>query len=276
MPFHLHLLETLLNCKTSLFKFKDNYSNIFRVHSFLQIITVMYIFLAPSITDKFDYKIHMYKTGETFGQRIKWASRDFLDISYAILNSTGHQMTLKTESKTPIEDICIGLSLKFLVRWSNEALPWRSSNILDMDDMHKVLKSRYSNVSVTISDSVQKDIKSHMRELPWFLDQHDLMVFSDVEECLCSEKSEENRKPSLVRKSSGSSSGDLEIKPRHEINIENEVDDEDDVDGDATTVSSKPKFDINWDDFPSSGFVDGKSRSEFTGAGSWIEIESEL
>ena len=226
-------------------------------------------------TDKFDYKIHMFKTGETFGQRIKWASKDFLDISYAILNSTGHQMTLKTESKTPIEDICIGLSLKFLVRWSNEPLPWRSQNILDMDDMHKVLKSRYSNVSVTISDSVQKDIKSHMRELPVFMDQHDLMVFSDVEECLCGEKSDENRKPSLIRKSSDSSCDDLQIKPRHEMNYE-EVDDEDDVDGDATTVSSKPKFDINWDDFPSSGFVDGKSRSEFTGAGSWIDIESEL
>ena len=51
--------------------------------------------------DKFDYKIHMYKSGETFGQRIKWASKDFLDISYAILNSTGHQMTLRTESKAP-------------------------------------------------------------------------------------------------------------------------------------------------------------------------------
>ena len=224
------------------------------------------------LTDKFDYKIHMYKTGETFGQRVKWASKDFLDISYAILNSTGHQLTLKTESKTPIEDVCIGLSLKFLVRWSNEPLPWRQANIDDMMDVHKILKSRYNNVGVTISDCEYKSIMSHMKELPWFLQQHDLMVFSDVEECLCCENMAENRKMTLVRKSSDGSYDELETKPRGDVNIENEVDDdEDDVDGDTATVSSKPKFDVNWDDFTTSGFVDERSRSEFTGNGSWID-----
>ena len=214
----------------------------------------------------------MYKTGETFGQRIKWASKDFLDISYAILNSTGHQMTLKTESKTPIEDVCIGLALKCLVRWSNEPLPWRQADSLDMADVHKILKSRYSNTGVVITDCASKDIMSHMKELPWFLDQHELMVFSDVEECLCGERVDGYGKPPLGRKSSDSSYSELETKPRGEINIENEVDDdEDDVDGDTATVSSKPKFEVNWDDFTTSGFVDGRSRSEFTGNGSWID-----
>ncbi|XP_060575821.1 uncharacterized protein LOC132733237 isoform X1 [Ruditapes philippinarum] len=219
-------------------------------------------------SDKFDYKIHMFKNGETFGQRIKWSSKDFVDISYAILNSTGHQIVLNADSESVIEDICIGLSLKQLVRWSSEPLPWRLSDRVPMIDCQKYLSNKYSSQGNKISDFSGRDIQVHMEALPQFLETQELMIFTDVEEFITEDEIDGVNKIELTRTGSNSSCDkDSNPKRRGELNIEDPDDLEDDVE--TTTASSRYRFDGDWDNLTSSGFID--DRSEYTGGGSWVD-----
>lgn len=209
----------------------------------------------------------MFKNGETFGQRIKWSSKDFVDISYAILNSTGHQLILKTESESVIEDICIGLSLKLLVRWSSEPLPWRQSERAPMIECQKYLSNKYSSQGNKISDFSSRDIQEHMEGLPQFLESQELMIFTDVEEFINEDEIDGINKIELTRTGSNSSTEkDINPRRRGELNIEDPDDLEDDVE---TTTASSKRFDGEWDNLTSSGFID--DRSEYTGGGSWID-----
>lgn len=219
--------------------------------------------------DKFDYKIYMYKTKETFGQRIKWSCKDFLDINYAILNSTGHQLILKIDSDTLIEDICIGLSLKLLVRWSNEPLPWKLSDKAPMIECHKYLSAQYSNLGNKIADFGGRDIHVHMQNLPQLLESQELMLCSDVEEFIATDKVDGTEKIEVASRETEENSEE-ENNPKQNVvlNIE-DVDDDDDVD--TNTSSSKHRLEVDWDDMPSSTFVD--DRSEYTGGGSWIDSD---
>lgn len=217
-------------------------------------------------SDKFDYKIYMFKTGETFGQRIKWATKDFIDISYAILNSTGHQIVMRPDSETLIEDVCIGLCLKLLVRWSSEPLPWKQNSKAPMSDCHKYLTEKYTENGTDMDFS--GDIKDHMANLGPFIDSQDLMVFTDVEEFMVADRLEDKDKMILVR-SPSTHSYETCSEPKHgvEKNIEDMDDEDDEVD--ATTVSSKVRYECDWDELTTSGFID--ERSEYTGGGSWID-----
>lgn len=218
-------------------------------------------------SDKFDYKIYMIKSGETFGQRIKWSSKDFVDISYAILNSTGHQLVLKPESDSVLEDICIGLSLKMLVRWSSEPLPWKQDVRIPMVDCQKYLINKYSSQGNKISDFSGRDIIAHMKGLPQFLESQELMIFSDIEEFIAEDQTDGINKIELTRTGSDSSyEKDSNPKRRGELNIEDPDDLEDDVE---TTTASSKRFEGDWDNLTSSGFID--DRSEYTGGGSWID-----
>lgn len=208
----------------------------------------------------------MFKTGETFGQRIKWSSKDFVDISYAILNSTGHQLVLKAESESVIEDICIGLSLKLLVRWSSEPVPWKQNDRVPMVDCQKYLNMAYSSHGNKISDFSGNDILAHMAALPQFLESQELMVFSDVEEFVAEDQLDGVNKIELTRTASDNSCEDSTQKRRGELNIEDPDDLEDDV---ATTTESSRHRLEDWDNLTSSGFID--DRSEYTGGGSWID-----
>lgn len=219
-------------------------------------------------SDKFDYKIYMYKSGDVFGQRIRWAAKDFVDISYAILNSTGHQIVLRQDSEALTEDICIALSLKMLVRWSKEPLPWKQNDRVPMMECQKYLFAMY-NSGNKISDFASKDILSHMEVLPHFLESQELMVFSDVEEFLSEDNIDGNDKISLTRvNSNNSSSGCDSNKRQGELNIEDPDDLEDDIDSN-TNGSSKYRLEADGDDLTTSGFID--DRSEYTGGGSWID-----
>ncbi|KAL4227708.1 hypothetical protein ACF0H5_013143 [Mactra antiquata] len=218
-------------------------------------------------SDKFDYKIYMFKTEETFGQRIKWSSKDFLDINYAILNSTGHQIILRADADSVIEDVCIALSLKLLVRWSSEPLPWKLSNRAPMVECKKYLSVRYSNQGNKLSDFSVRDVFKHMEALPHFLESQELMVFSDVEEFMGADEIDGVDKIELIRTGSDSSCGkDSNKKRRGELNIEDPDDLEED---ETTTASSRYRFEGDWDNLTSSGFID--DRSEYTGGGSWID-----
>lgn len=219
-------------------------------------------------SDKFDYKIYMFKSGDTFGQRIKWSSKDFLDINYAVLNSTGHQLILRTVSESIVEDICIGLALKFLVRWSSEPLPWKQSERVPMMDCQKYLTTKYSSQGNKIADLTDRDIIAQMKALPQFLDSQELMVFSDVEEFLAEDQTDGKGDIELIRTDADSNSDhDSDIKQRGELNIEDPDDLEGDVD--TTTASSRYRYEGDWDNMTSSGFID--DRSEYTGGGSWID-----
>lgn len=209
----------------------------------------------------------MCKSGETFGQRIKWSAKDFVDISYAILNSTGHQLILKTESDSVIEDICIGLSLKLLVRWSSEPLPWRQNERAPMIECQKYLSNKYSSQGNKISDFSGRDIQAHMEGLPQFLESQELMIFTDIEEFINGDEIDGINKIELTRTGSNSSSEkDINPRRRGELNIEDPDDLEDDIE---TTTASSKRFDGEWDNLTSSGFID--DRSEYTGGGSWID-----
>lgn len=222
--------------------------------------------------DKFDYKIYMFKTKETFGQRIKWSSKDFLDINYAILNSTGHQLILKTDSESLIEDICIGLSLKLLVRWNREPLPWKQTNKAPMIECHKYLSAQYSNVASRITDFGGKDIHVHMRNLPQFLESQELMMCSDVEEFIARDNADcvENIEVTLreTDENSVEERNSKEPKQHGELNIEDQDDDDDDDDVDTNASSYKHRIDVDWEDVTSSTFIDG--HSENTCGGSWL------
>lgn len=213
----------------------------------------------------------MFKSGDTFGQRIKWSSKDFVDISYAILNSTGHQIILRPDSETVTEDICIAMSLKLLVRWSKEPLPWKQNNKVPMMDCQKYLFAMYSNYGNKISDFASRDIQSHMEVLPHFLESQELMVFSDVEEFLLEDNVDSNDKISLVRLESNNSSVDSKKRHGGELNIEDPDDLEDDIDSNAASSKYRQEMldGVDGDDLTTSGFID--DRSEYTGGGSWID-----
>ena len=214
----------------------------------------------------------MIKSGDMFGQRIKWSSKDFVDISYAILNSTGHQIVLRQDSEALTEDICIALSLKFLVRWSKEPLPWKQNNRVPMIECRKYLYAMYSNYGNKISDFAGRDINTHMEVLPHFLESQELMVFSDVEEFLSEDNVDSNEKISIVRTNSNNSSSCDSKKQRRggELNIEDPDDLEDDIDSNAASSKYRHDLDVvDGDDLTTSGFID--DRSEYTGGGSWID-----
>lgn len=253
-----------LNIKCGYFIVYKNRSKLHVVLFFFISFSSLFLFLS----DKFDYKIFMFKSGETFGQRIKWSSKDFLDINYATLNSTGHQIILRPDSDAVIEDVCIALSLKLLVRWSSEPLPWKVSNRAPMNDCQKYLNVRYCNQGNKISDFSERDIIAHMEALPPFLESQELMVFSDVEEFLSEDNIDGVDKVELTRTGSdGSCPKDSDQRRRGELNIEDPDDLEEDVE--TTTASSKHRYDGDWDNLTSSGFID--DRSEYTGGGSWID-----
>ncbi|WAR00277.1 hypothetical protein MAR_024649 [Mya arenaria] len=231
-------------------------------------------------SDKFDYKIYMFKTGDTFGQRIRWSSKDFLDISYAILNSTGHQIVMRQDSDALIEDVCIGLSLKMLVRWSTETLPWKQRDRVPMMECQKYLSAKCSNSGNKISDFSGKDIISHMKSLPQFLESQELMMYTDVEEFLAEDETDAGTlnngsdiEIDLVRAPSQMSCESIRktkrrSKRRGELNIEDPDDLEDDID--TNTQSSRYRYEIgSGDDLTTSGFID--DRSEYTGGGSWVD-----
>ena len=226
----------------------------------------VFIWICLFITDKFDYKIYMFKTKECFGQRIKWATKDFLDISYAVLNSTGHQMILRQDSESPVEDICIGVSLKLLVRWANEPLPWKESGTGAMLDCVKYLSTKYGSTNKRIISFSGHDIKTHMGALPQFFESQDLMLFTDLEEFVLEDRKSDrvDGHATIVRTGSSSTSSEIDLDRRGEVNIEDPDDEEDEID--SATVSSKPKYDLDWDDLTS-----GFTRSEHTGGGSWID-----
>ncbi|XP_052101472.1 uncharacterized protein LOC127735351 [Mytilus californianus] len=164
-------------------------------------------------SDKFDFKIHYYESGETWGQRIKWNSRDFLDINHIILNSTGHQYFFKPGHDTALQDICIGLCGKFLVRFSNEILPWKKEmstplSEIDLDLDHT--DEGYSDESLALKPC--NPIDSCLRTIPEFLRSHGLTLYCDIAARLDEiQKLDHERmveKPTLRRINSASSYGD--------------------------------------------------------------------
>ena len=224
----------------------------------------------------------MFKTGDTFGQRIRWSSKDFLDISYAIMNSTGHQIVLRDDSESLIEDICIALALKMLVRWSSEPLPWKQKERVPMMECQKFLSAKYGNTGTKITDYSGRDVVGHMRYLPQFLEQQELMLFTDVEEFLAEDDTDaatvmstSNNDINLIRAPSQLSCESARrpkrrSRRRGELNIEDQ-DDDDDVDVDTNTQSSRYRYEVgSGDDLTTSGFID--DRSEYTGGWiSWTE-----
>lgn len=134
------------------------------------------------VSDKFDFKIHYYESGETWGQRIKWNSRDFLDVDHIILNSTGHQYYFKPDRDSALQDICVGLCVKFLVRFSNEVVPWKkemSAPLSDIDLTMETTSEAYTEES--LSSKPCNHLDSCLRHIPEFLKLHNLFLYSDIE-----------------------------------------------------------------------------------------------
>lgn len=156
---------------------------------------------------------------EVRGQKIKWASRDFLDVGHIVINSTGHQYYFKPDTNTPLEDLCVGLSLKFLVRWNDETLPWKKegSRPLSVHDLEPDVSFGYHSFDPSEAGTpcAANPLDVHMEALPSFLESQQLILFHDLEAKVKYTKSgnglsglakiDKNR---LARKGSGSSYGD--------------------------------------------------------------------
>jgi hypothetical protein len=137
-----------------------------------------------------------------------------------------------------------------------------------MIDCQKYLSNKYSSQGNKISDFSGRDIQVHMEALPQFLETQELMIFTDVEEFITEDEIDGINKIELTRTGSNSSCDkDSNPKRRGELNIEDPDDLEDDVE--TTTASSRYRFDGDWDNLTSSGFID--DRSEYTGGGSWVD-----
>ncbi|XP_069138413.1 uncharacterized protein [Argopecten irradians] len=220
--------------------------------------------------DKFDFKLHYYEDDEVWGQRIKWASRDFLDIDHIIMNSTGHQYYFKQDTKTPLQDLCIGLCVKYLVRWNDETLPWKreGSRPLSLHDLEPDLSFGYnSSESLPNKSCAANPLESHMESLPSFLESQNLALFYEVESKVSVTKviglQNDTARSRLARKGSGSSygsfhgGGDRYIKNEKRRSIKKK-----------SAIESK--IDSDGDDF-TSGFVDDFAGCSETRTGSYIE-----
>ena len=170
-------------------------------------------------SEKFDFKIHYYDKDETWGQRIKWGSRDFLDVDHIIMNSTGHQYYFKPDRDNALMDLCVGLGLKFLVRWSDETLPWKRESAKQIDEEEydanngreaqmytncKEIRQRLSSVS---------SLNNYVDNLPKFLESQGLALFCDIDyklsgECSYLPPEPEEPRSRLQRHGSGSSYGE--------------------------------------------------------------------
>lgn len=175
--------------------------------------------------DKFDFKIHYYDTDETWGQRVKWASRDFLDIGHVILNSTGHLFTIPPHKENPLQDLCVGLCMKYLVRWSEEVLPWKRDSTRPVAHIHgdNVDTTADNEESVSRKRSTScppiggKLLSYNFDRLPSFLESHELALYCDIEKQYSDdsdpeEEPEETQKSTFVRKGSGSSYGERSFR----------------------------------------------------------------
>lgn len=164
-------------------------------------------------SDKFDFKIHYYESGETWGQRVKWNSRDFLDVEHIILNSTGHQYFFKSGHDSALQDLCVGLCVKFLVRFSNEVLPWKkemSTPLSEIDLNMDTTSEAYTEESLMSKPCNHLD--SCLRHIPEFLKSHNLFLYSDIEAKFYEIQKQDVEKlsaePVLRRVNSASSYGD--------------------------------------------------------------------
>lgn len=164
-------------------------------------------------SDKFDFKVHFYETDETWGQRIRWNSRDFMDIDHIIMNSTGHQYFFKSGHDTALQDICIGLCLKLLHRFSTETLPWKKEMLTPLSEIDLQMESSLEAYTPeSLSYKPCNPLDSCLRTIPEFLVKHNLSLYCDMEARLNEmEKKDIGRlveQPKLRRINSASSYGD--------------------------------------------------------------------
>lgn len=231
--------------------------------------------------DKFDFKIHYYEKDETWGQRIKWAARDFLDIDHIITNSTAHQFYFKPERENPLIDMCVGLALKFLVRWSDETMPWKMEgarefteedfdmcNSLEVDLMKSYHRSRTS----------VNPLFSQIESLPDFLESHNLTLFADVTAKLSDYTKDIPPEPEvprskLTRRGSGSSYGESNHGSERYIKKEQKYRGSTKKDLKRAGSAIETRNESDGDDF-TSGFVEGLSSGPRSCPGSYVGIES--
>lgn len=232
------------------------------------------------VTDKFDFKIHYYEKDETWGQRIKWAARDFLDVDHIITNSTAHQFYFKPERENTFIDLCVGLALKFLVRWSDEIMPWklegaREFTEADFDPCNSIeadlLGAQRPRSSVS-------SLTNQNEGLPEFLESHNLALFSDIAAKL-SHVTEyippepEVPRSKLTRRGSGSSYGESNHGSERYIKKEQKYRGSTKKDFKKAGSAIEIRNESDGDDF-TSGFVEGCSSGPRSCPGSYVGIES--
>ncbi|KAK3098948.1 hypothetical protein FSP39_024566 [Pinctada imbricata] len=172
--------------------------------------------------DKFDFKIHYYEKDETWGQRVKWAARDFLDIDHIIMNSTGHQYYFKSERDNSLMDLCVGLGLKFLVRWSDETFPWKRDTAREISDEEfdscnsKEAQLQANPTEIRYRLSSTSSLNTQVDNLPKFLESQSLALYCDIDNKLSGDICDLPPEPEvprsrLQRRGSGSSYGESNL-----------------------------------------------------------------
>lgn len=97
------------------------------------------------------------------------------------MNSTGHQYFFKPGHDTALQDICVGLCVKMLVRFSSEVLPWKkemSSTLSEIDLRFDNTIESYTQDSLSLKPCNSLD--SCLRIIPEFLEAHGLSLYSDI------------------------------------------------------------------------------------------------
>lgn len=232
------------------------------------------------IADKFDFKIHYYEKDETWGQRIKWAARDFLDIDHIITNSTAHQFYFKPERENPFIDLCVGLALKFLVRWSDEIMPWKLEGAREFSeaDFNQCNSIEADLLGAQRPRSSVTSLTNQTESLPEFLESHNLALFSDIAAKL-SHVTEyippepEVPRSKLTRRGSGSSYGESNHGSERYIKKEQKYRGSTKKDFKKAGSAIEIRNESDGDDF-TSGFVEGCSSGPRSCPGSYVGIES--
>ncbi|XP_052698193.1 uncharacterized protein LOC128176142 [Crassostrea angulata] len=230
--------------------------------------------------DKFDFKIHYYEKDETWGQRIKWAARDFLDIDHIITNSTAHQFYFKPERENPFIDLCVGLALKFLVRWSDEIMPWKLEGAREFTeaDFDQCNSKEADLLGAQRPRSSVSSLTNQNESLPEFLESHNLALFSDIAAKL-SHVTEyippepEVPRSKLMRRGSGSSYGESNHGSERYIKKEQKYRGSTKKDFKKAGSAIEIRNESDGDDF-TSGFVEGCSSGPRSCPGSYVGIES--
>lgn len=232
------------------------------------------------VTDKFDFKIHYYEKDETWGQRIKWAARDFLDVDHIITNSTAHQFYFKPERENTFIDLCVGLALKFLVRWSDEIMPWKLEGAREFTeaDFDQCNSIEADLLGAQRPRSSVSSLTNQNEGLPEFLESHNLALFSDIAAKL-SHVTEyippepEVPRSKLTRRGSGSSYGESNHGSERYIKKEQKYRGSTKKDFKKAGSAIEIRNESDGDDF-TSGFVEGCSSGPRSCPGSYVGIES--